>query len=590
MATTLEMSGVAIRESWTDRLDSCVSMVLREVLMSRHDASGNDRISALQMLKHTTSSRREFLNRAAALGLIPVLAGGSGLAPFGSAVASQESSPVQGGTFVTLGHQEVATLSPEGSGPTVQWVAIAQIHNALYELDHNYELVPVLAESYEPSEDGLTYTFKLRNDVTFHNGDAFTSADVKYTFDWIMDEENASTRAANFGLVASVETPDDSTVVVTLTEPDVTFMVNVGQTYIYPSAYHAEVGEEEYGANPVGTGPFKLLEWNAQQRTVLEAFEDHFRGRPNFDQFQLDIVPEAAGRLAALESGQADNSIWALNAEDNQLLIDSGDFTVFETMNVATNHFPVNNTHPVLSDVAVRRAMMHAIDRQALADDIFMGQAVIATSNLSPAIERYYNPDVATYDFNPDTARQLLDEAGWVEGDDGIREKDGQQLSFTCVTITGDTQRRPEAEITQQWFRDVGIDMQLQETTVDNILQAMVAGEMDMSLFNWTYGGSNGDPDARDTLMTGGANNFSNFSNERVDELLTQGVTELDEERRIEMYKEIQAIVAEEVPFLYLLVFTGFSYYSDSIRGLPDTVLSSDNIYPFLFQLWKEED
>lgn len=323
--------------------------------------SRTDRLDALRALKQTTSSRREFLNRAAALGLIPVLAGGTGVSP---AFAAQDGTPVQGGKFITLGHQEVATLSPEGSGPTVQWVAIAQIHNALYEMDHNYELVPVLAESYEASEDGLTYTFKLRSDVTFHNGDTFTSEDVKYTYEWIMDEANASTRIANFGLVESVEAPDETTVVVTLTEPDVTFMVNVAQTYIYPSAYHAEVGEEEYGANPVGTGPFKLVEWNAQQRTLLERFDDHFRGPANFDEFQLDVVPEAGGRLAALESGQADNSIWALNAEDNQTLVDSGNFTVFETLNVATNHFPVNNTHAVLGDKAVRKAMMYAIDRQ----------------------------------------------------------------------------------------------------------------------------------------------------------------------------------------------------------------------------------
>lgn len=548
--------------------------------------SRTDRLDALRALKQTTSSRREFLNRAAALGLIPVLAGGTGVSP---AFAAQDGTPVQGGKFITLGHQEVATLSPEGRGPTVQWVAIAQIHNALYEMDHNYELVPVLAESYEASEDGLTYTFKLRSDVTFHNGDTFTSEDVKYTYEWIMDEANASTRIANFGLVESVEAPDETTVVVTLTEPDVTFMVNVAQTYIYPSAYHAEVGEEEYGANPVGTGPFKLVEWNAQQRTLLERFDDHFRGPANFDEFQLDVVPEAGGRLAALESGQADNSIWALNAEDNQTLVDSGNFTVFETLNVATNHFPVNNTHAVLGDKAVRKAMMYAIDRQALADDIFQGQAIVATSNLSPGIEKYYNSEVTTYEYDPEMAKQVLEEAGWVEGDDGIREKDGQRLEFTCVAISGDSQRRPEAEVAQQSYREVGMDMQIQEATVDTILEAMVAGEMDMSLFNWTYGGSGGDPDARDTLMTGGANNFSNFSNERVDELLTLGVTEQDEEARVEIYKEIQAIVAEEVPFIFLLVFTGFAFYANSVQGLPDSVLNSDNIYPFLFKLWKEE-
>jgi peptide/nickel transport system substrate-binding protein len=506
-----------------------------------------------------------------------------------SAFAKQENSPVQGGTFVTLGHQEVAGLSPEQAGPTVQWVAITQIHNALYEINANLELVPVLAESHEPSEDGLTYTFKLRSGVTFHNGDSFTSEDVKYTFDWIMDEANASTRSADFELVDSVEAQDESTIVVTLTEPDVTFMVNVATTFIYPSAYHAEVGEEAYTAEPVGTGPFKLLEWNAQQRTVLEAFEEHFRGRPNFDQFQLDVVPEPAGRVAALESGQADNSIWALNAEDNKLLVESGDFTVFETIQNATNHFPLNNTHPVLSDKAVRKALMHALDRQALADDIFQGQAVIATSNLSPKVEKFYNEDVVKYDHNPETAMQMFDEAGWVEGDDGVREKDGQKLTFTCVTITGDSNRRPEAEIAQQWFSDIGVDMQLQEATVDIILEAMTAGDMDMSLFNWVYGGNSGEPDARDTLGSDGANNFSNFSNERVDELLTMGVTETDEEQRIEIYKEIQAIVAEEVPFLFLLVFTDFAFYTSSVKGLPDSVLQSDNIYPFLFELWKEE-
>jgi peptide/nickel transport system substrate-binding protein len=558
-----------------------------EVRMPRAITPGTDRVQTLRALRHTSSSRREFLRRAAALGLIPVLAGGAGVSP--AIAATQDAAPVQGGTFVTLGHQEVASLSPEATGPTVQWVAICQIHNALYELDHNYELVPVLAESYEASDDGLTYTFKLRKDVTFHNGDSFTSADVKYTYEWIMDKANASTRRADFELVDRVDAPDDSTVVVTLTKPDVTFMVNVAPTYIYPAKYHAEIGEEAYTAKPVGTGPFKLKEWNAQQRTVLERFDKHFRGPANFDEFRLDVVPEAGGRLAALESGQADNSIWALNAEDNKTLIDSGDFTVFETMNVAINHFPVNNTHPALGDRAVRRAMLHAIDRQAIADDIFQGQAVLATSNLSPAVAQYYHADVPLYDYDPEKAKALLEEAGWTEGDGGIREKDGQKLALTCVAIANDTQRRPEAEIAQQAYKAVGMDMQIQETTVDTILKAMVAGEMDMSLFNWEYGGNNGDPDARDTLMTGGANNFSNFSNKRVDELLEKGVTETDEARRIEMYKEVQAIVAEEVPFIYLLVFTGFAFYAKSIQGLPERVLQSDNIYPWVFKLWKTE-
>ncbi len=548
-----------------------------------------ERISKLEMLRQSSSSRREFLNRAMVAGLIPALAGGTGLSGVATAAGMQESSPVQGGTFVTLGHQEVAGLSPEFSGPTVQWVPIVQIFNSLYQLNHNLELVPVLAESYEASEDGLTYTFRLRQGVKFHNGDDFTSADVKYTFDWVADPENASNNAGATELVESVETPDEHTVVVTLTEPDVTFMIGGAALLILPAAHHEEIGEEEFSANPVGTGPFMLEEWSAQERTVLVAFEEHFRGRPHFDRFQVDIVPEAGGRLAALESGQADNSIWALNAEDNVSMMENDDFTYFETIQSAINHFPMNNEHPILSDKQVRKALMHALDREAIVQDIFQGQATLAMSNLSPKLERYHNPDVAQYDFNPDTARELLEEAGWVEGDDGIREKDGEKLAFTCVTITGDSNRRPEAELAQQWFLDIGADMSLQEAPVQTILDAMTAGDMDMSLFNWTYGGTNGDPDARATLHTDGANNFSNFSNERVDELLEAGIRETDEERRVEIYIEIQEIVAEEVPFLMVLYFNDYGFYSTSIKGLPDTVLDSGFIYPFAFELWKDE-
>src|SRR5699024_11155929 len=167
----------------------------------------------------------------------------------------------------------------------------------------------------------------------------------------------------------------------------------------------------------------------------------------------------------------------------------------------------------------------------------------IATSNLSPAIEKYYNEDVAQYDFDPDQARQLLEEAGWVEGDDGIREKDGTRAAFTLMVFQGDTQRRPEAEIAQQWWSDIGVEVELQEGITSDILAGLPNGEYDAGLFNWIYGGSNGDPDARDTLGTGGANNFFQYSNEEVDQLLQDGIREQDEAARVEIYKRIQEIV-----------------------------------------------
>lgn len=545
-----------------------------------------DRINAISKIMASHTDRRSALKAAAAAGLIPVL----GSAVVAQRAAAQDATPKTGGNLVVLGQDSIESLSPEDSGETVQWVPISNIFEGLYMVNEMYELEPVLADSYEPSEDGLTYTFKLKSDVTFHNGDAFTSADVLYTYNWIMDEANASTRLANFELVASVEAPDDTTVVVTLNEADVTFMVNVATVYIYPEAYHTETGENDFKVAPVGTGPFEFGELNPQQRVILNAYEGYYRGRANFDSFQVDVVPEAAGRMSALETGQADNSIWGLNAEDNTTLKESGNFTVFETKQVATNHFPLNNEHPFLQEKEVRQALLWALDRQAFADEIFLGQATVATSNLSPAIETYYNPDVAQYSYDPDKARELLDGAGWVEGSDGVREKDGVRAAFTLMVFQGDTQRRPEAEVAQQWWQEIGVECTLQEGVTSEILGGLREGEYDAGLFNWVYGGSNGDPDARDTLGTGGANNFFQFSNEEVDQLLSDGIRELDQDTRVEMYKRIQEIVAEEVPFLFLLNLNNITFYANRVKGLPAEVLQADNLYPKMYQFWIDEE
>src|SRR5690606_7311208 len=129
-----------------------------------------------------------------------------------------------------------------------------------------------------------------------------------------------------------------------------------------------------------------------------------------------------------------------------------------QVLNNAVNHFVLNNTRPTLGDINVRKALLMATDRQAFIDDVYLGHAVMATSSLSPNVAKFYNPDVPVYEYDPEGAKALLDEAGWVPGDDGIREKDGEKLAFTLAVIQGDTQRRPEAEVAQQWYKDIGVD------------------------------------------------------------------------------------------------------------------------------------
>lgn len=557
-------------------------------------------VDVLALLRQASPvTRREILKRAALGGisgpaLMAMLRSDASAAPAGPAPRlrqrSQDGEPVQGGTLVLTGHQEIASLSPDDTGPTVHWVMITQIHNALVEMDENLQFNPVLAESLpEVSEDGLTYTFKLRQGVKFHDGEEFTSEDVKYTYEWYMNPDNAAINAADFAMVEAVEAPDPYTVIVRMKEPYAPFLARVASKFIVPAHYHSQVGETEYKGKPIGTGPFKLKEWRPAEYTEVEAFEDHFRGRPHLDAIREEVVPEPSVRAIGLETGEAHSSVWPLTPEDNIRLAEDSNFVVFVTSAFAVNHFPLNNKLPQLSDKRVRQAMMYAIDRETVIDEIFQGAAVVATSNLSPAMGDFYNPNVKEYPYDPDQANALLDEAGWVMGSDGVREKDGMKLSFVCTTITGDQTRRPEAELVQQYLKEVGIDMQLQEAPVATILEQLRKGEMHASLFNWTYGGDYADPDDGGTLRSDGGSNFSQFQNARVDELLDAGLREIDREKRIAIYHEIQEIIAEEVPFLFISYWDWYNIFSSKVKGLPESALVGDQIYAKAYQWWIEE-
>jgi peptide/nickel transport system substrate-binding protein len=538
------------------------------------------------------TTRRELLARAMLLGLSgPALA--AFMATFGeapplaaAAPATGGGTPKRGGTMVVTGHQEISSLSPDDDSPTVHWTAVTQIHNALLELDENLALVPVLAQSYDVAKDGLSYTFKLRSGVKFHNGMEFTAEDVKYTYEWYVNPANHAIKANNFEGVDSIQAVDKHTVRVKMKVPNAAFLARGATTFIVPAAYHGKIGEKGYKVAPVGTGAFKLKEWRPAERTVVEAFGDHFRGRPYLDFFRVDIVPEASVRAIGMQTAAADSAVWPLLVEDNLKFAKDANFTVFKTPTLGVNHFPINNKRPVFQDKRVRQAMMHAINRQRLINDIFKGTAVLATSNLSPALKAYYEPNVAQYPYDPAKAKALLEEAGWKPGPDGFREKGGTKLSFTCVTITGDQARRPEAEVVQQELKAVGIDMKLQEAPVATITDKMRKGEMDASLYNWTYGGNYGDPDPSVTLRSNGGNNWSHFENPKVDSLIDAGLRETNPAKRKQIYSEIQKIVAEEVPFLYMMYWDWYNVFSKRIKGLPNTAFNGPQLYRKANEWW----
>jgi peptide/nickel transport system substrate-binding protein len=500
---------------------------------------------------------------------------------------STGDSARQGGTIILMGHHQVASLSPDDQGPTVHWVPITNIHEAMLELDPFYVLQPVLCESFDVSADGLEYTFNLRQGITFHDGEEFTADDVKYTFDYYGDPANAAITASNFAGITSVEVVDDYTVTITIDQPNAAFLTRAGQTMIVPEHHHSAIGEDAYKADPVGTGPYVVSEWRAAEYTELVANENYWRGRPNIDVLRVNIVPEASVRAIALETGEADSSIWSLVTEDNLRFQEEGVLTTFVTSSLSLNHFPMNNTLPQFQEKAVRQAMMHALNREEIVNDLWMGAAVLATANLSPALEFYYEPDVKQYPYDPELAIQILEENGWVVGSDGVREKDGVRLEWTCAVITGDQARRPIAELAQQYFDAVGLKMNIIEDASTS--SGMREGRLDMALYNWTYGGGSGEPDPSNTLRSDSLNNFSHYQNPEMDELIDRGLAETDPEERKKIYSDLQKLFAEDVPFLFIKFWDWYTFFTPRVKGLPEYILNGTQIYNNIWELWLED-
>lgn len=546
-------------------------------------------------LRIKTLGRRQFLQltgmglSAAALAACVPTEQTTGDASTAASDSSSAAAPAEGGgTLIWLAHQEIAGLGPNDLGATMQTIVIMAIHNSLVAYDTDYVMYPDLAESVEVTPDGLTYTFKLHQGVKFHDDSELKAADVKYTIDYYRDPANAATIQSAYTGIGSVETPDDYTVVVNMETVNAASLVTWATNPIVHSAHHKEVGDATYSTSPIGTGPFKLKEWKAAEYTELEAFDDYFKGRPAVDLMRMEVVPEDAVRKAALDTGEADSSAWPLLVEDSLALEQDPNFKVFRTPGDSIKHFPIDNQKPYFADKRCRQALMHALDRQRIIDDLWNGAAEVAHSNIPPS-SQYYKADLKQYEFDPEKAKALFDEAGWTAGADGIREKDGVKFAFTCTAKAGDQARKAIAELAQQLFKDVGVDMQIAEAPVAEILEAMRSGTMEMSIFNWTYNSGVLEPDCTDTLTSAGGNNFPHFSNAEMDELCAQGLQKVEVAERKPIYDRIQEIFVEEVPVLYLQFDTWMLPFAVRVEGLPESTQNTYPLYQYVVPLKKQQ-
>lgn len=512
-------------------------------------------------------------------------------------LSSQAISQNAGGTMVMLAQPEPPSLAPylSTSGPI--GLVAPKIYNGL--LDYDLDLNPVgeLAESWQVSDDGLTVTFNLREGVTWHDGEPFTSADVQFS---IMDVlKQFHPRGPNsFREVTSIDTPDELTAVFNLEQP-APYMMRAFSAYESPMVPRhllegQDIREAELSNNPVGTGPFRFIEWKKGQYIRLEKNENYWKeGYPLLDRIVARIIPDASTRTAAMESGEVHYG--AFGAIPN---IDVIRLREMDDIGVTTDGYTMINpmaliefdvTQPPFDSKALRQAISMTIDRQFLIDNIWFGYGKPATSAMSSNFEPLglYTP-VESYPESPnvDAANALLDEAGLEADADGVR------ASAVIDLIPYGEDWRRAGEYLKQALADIGVELELRYEDVPTWIKR-VYGDYDFSI-NVNYFYQLPDPVigvhrhyGTDQIRAGTPFvNSSRYSNETVDSLLSAGAIEPDAAKRTEIYTELQQVLGEDLPVVNLFEMQFLTVYNEKLK---DHTVSAMGAYGSFDRAWIDD-
>ena len=480
--------------------------------------------------------------------------------------------------------QEAASTDPEpstlvyGSGDYTRINPAMDEHGEINLLlfdgltahDGENNVVPGLAESWDFDEETNTYTFHLRSDVTWHDGERFTANDVKFTIEAIMNPDNGSENAPNFEDVEEITVKDDDTVSFRLSAPNVAFLDYMTMA-ILPQ--HLLDGEDfqtsDFFRNPIGTGAFKLASWDVGQSIVLEKNESYFKGAANIDRIIFKIVPDDNAQAMQLESGELDLAL--LDPKNAQQFQGKDGFACYDLKTSDYRGILFNFWNDYWSENKdIIPAVCYAIDRQAIVDAVLLGQGMPAYGPLQRNI--YNNENVEHYDYNPEKAKSILESAGCTMGSNGYYERNGEEIGFVISVMAGEQDRIDIAQAAAQQLRDVGI-----HCTVD-IPAKMDWGGQQACLIGW---GSPFDADDHTYKVFGtdkGAN-YSGYTNAEVDEALTHARESSDPAVRKQYYDEFQVALANDPAYAFICYIDANYVATSRLHGIDaETVMGHHGV------------
>ena len=471
------------------------------------------------------SDRRRLLRGAAALGLSAPVAGG--LLPANPAdLAAQDDS---GGEWVIALTEEPTGFDAPATTYTFSNVMVeTHILEPLIDIQGpELEITPLLAESWT-NPDETTWEFKLREGVTWHNGDPFTSADVKWTIERMPD----GPLGYMVSQIESVEAPDPSTVVIKTKGPYGAMIAQLTELVILPQKAWEEMGSEAFNTAPVGTGPYRLTEWRRGESLTLEVNPDWWRGSPTPERLVFRPIVDPATRVAELRAGGVD-IIQSVPAAELETL-NSGDTRVVNIPEGRLMIYPFNMAEPPFDDVRVRQALLYGTDRAEIVDALLGAYGTMLTGPFT-SVWVGFNPDVEAYPYDPERAQELLVEAG----------QEGLEFTWNITdgVFLGD---REVAEALANQLREIGVTMNLQVTERAKLQEDHRSGSFQLTSVAW---GTRTDPDP---MLQFSVASVEHNTDEEVKALVQQGREEVDEEARVEVYRQVHARMAEQAEWLFV--------------------------------------
>lgn len=527
----------------------------------------------------TNQMNRRTLLKTGAAGMTLVMSGAAA-----GRLAAQETS----GQVVIGFSQEPTVMHPHMPHIEVDEGIHFNLFDPLFIVDTEGNFQPSLArevptvENGGISEDGLNWRVKLRDDVTWHDGEPFTAEDVKFTIELNQAPDFSAMRRNGHELVRNIQIVNDHELTWEMAEPFAPYPAILSWTFIVPA--HVLAGAEnpnetDFRSNPIGTGPFKFGERVAGNYILLTANPDYFGDGPYLERAIFRYIPDMTVLYTQFRTGDIDViGLQGIQPDRYEQAQQIPEREIVIAPSSAVESITFNMGKPQFQDPEVRRALSLALDRETIVETLYYGIPE-QTESFLPRESFYYNENLPKPEFDPEQAAQVLDEAGWLPGDDGVREKDGVRLSFKNSTTAGNKVREQAQQLIQQTYASIGVEM-----AISNLPPAVMWGEYwMMSQFDTVMVGitftTGPDPDVSNYLHSssisaqgGAGQNTWQYENAKVDELLEQGGRMFVPEKRKEVYDEIQRLVHEDMPFLPMFQYANLRGHKTGLEGFNPNV------------------